>query len=153
MSWITIVWSMNAAACLTLAAFYLAVWCKQRENWVYLLFSCSAIAAAAISAFELWMMHCQTVDQYEAAGALDTCARVGAHALIRCFRAALSACRTSMAGVEHLRSANAGIDPQFQFSRQYQFSGNHRPSPVLVMAVRWCRCPSVSQIHGALLVS
>jgi signal transduction histidine kinase len=65
MSWITIVWSMNAAACLTLAAFYLAVWCKQRENWVYLLFSCSAIAAAAISAFELWMMNASAVDQYQ----------------------------------------------------------------------------------------
>jgi PAS domain S-box-containing protein len=65
MSWITIVWSMNAAACLTLAAFYLAVWCKQRENWVYLLFTCSAIAAAAISAFELWMMNASMVDQYQ----------------------------------------------------------------------------------------
>ena len=65
MSWITIVWSMNAAACLTLAAFYLAVWCKQRENWVYLLFTCSGIAAAAISAFELWMMNASTVDQYQ----------------------------------------------------------------------------------------
>ncbi|HJW38073.1 MAG TPA: PAS domain-containing protein, partial [Candidatus Udaeobacter sp.] len=65
MSWITIVWSMNAAACLTLAAFYLAVWCKQRENWVYLLFTCSGIAAAAISAFELWMMNATMVDQYQ----------------------------------------------------------------------------------------
>ena len=47
MSWITIVWSMNAAACLTLAGIYLLVWCKQREGWVYLVFSCSAVAAAA----------------------------------------------------------------------------------------------------------
>ena len=38
MSWITIVWSMNAAACLTLAGIYLLVWCKQRENWVHLYF-------------------------------------------------------------------------------------------------------------------
>jgi len=66
MSWITIIWSMNGAACLTLAAFYCAVWCKQRENWVHLLFSCSAIAAAAISAFELGMMDAQTVEQYQA---------------------------------------------------------------------------------------
>jgi PAS domain S-box-containing protein len=65
MSWITILWSMNAAACLTLAAFYFVVWLKQRENWVHLLFSCSAIAAAAISAFELWMMNAREVDQYE----------------------------------------------------------------------------------------
>ena len=65
MSWITIVWSMNAGACLTLAAFYFAVWCKQRENSVHLLFSCSAIAAAAISAFELGMLNAQTVERYQ----------------------------------------------------------------------------------------
>ncbi len=66
MSWITLVWSINVGACLTLAAMYLAVWCKQRESWVHLLFSCSAIAAAAISAFELGMMNAQTVGRYQA---------------------------------------------------------------------------------------
>src|SRR5438552_17535729 len=65
MSWITVFWSVNVGACLTLAAFYCAVWCKQRENWVHLLFSCSAIAAAAISAFELWMINAQTVERYQ----------------------------------------------------------------------------------------
>jgi hypothetical protein len=66
MSWITIVWSMNAGACLTLAAIYLVVWCRQRESWVHLLFSCSAIAAAAIAVTELAMLHTQTVERYEA---------------------------------------------------------------------------------------
>jgi two-component system, LuxR family, sensor kinase FixL len=66
MSWITIVWSMNAAACLTLAGIYLLVWCKQRENWVHLVFSSSAVAAAVIAAFELAMMHAEAVGQYEA---------------------------------------------------------------------------------------
>ena len=56
---------MSAAACLTLAAFYGVVWCKQRENRVYIVFSCSAVAAAAISAFELWMINARTVEQYE----------------------------------------------------------------------------------------
>jgi len=65
MSWVTAVWSMNAAACLTFAGFYFAVWCKQRQSPAYLLFSCSAIAAAAISAFELWMLNSKTVEQYE----------------------------------------------------------------------------------------
>ena len=65
MSWITIVWSMNAGACLTLAAFYFAVWCKQRQSWVHLLFSCSAIAAAAISALELAMLHAQSIERYQ----------------------------------------------------------------------------------------
>jgi PAS domain S-box-containing protein len=65
MSWITVIWSMNAAACLTLAAFYGVVWCKQRDNSVHLLFSCSAVAAAAISAFELWMTNARTLEQYQ----------------------------------------------------------------------------------------
>jgi len=65
MSWVTVLWSMNAAACLTLAGFYLAVWFKQRQSPVYLLFSCSAIAAAAISAFELWMLNSRTAEQYQ----------------------------------------------------------------------------------------
>jgi signal transduction histidine kinase len=63
MSWITIIWSMNAGVCLTLAAFYGAVWSKQREKRVYLLFSCAAGAAAVISAFGLWMMHARTMEQ------------------------------------------------------------------------------------------
>jgi len=56
---------MNAGACLTLAAFYGAVWSKQRANRAYLLFSCSAVAAAVISAFELRMMNATTVEQYQ----------------------------------------------------------------------------------------
>jgi signal transduction histidine kinase len=65
MSWVTVIWSMNAGACLTLAAFYVAVWSKQRANRVYLLFSCSAVAAALISAFELRMLDATTVEQYQ----------------------------------------------------------------------------------------
>src|SRR5215469_14539047 len=65
MSWITVIWSMNAGACSTLAAFYGAVWCKQRENRAYLVFSCSAVAASAISGFELWMMNARSVEQYQ----------------------------------------------------------------------------------------
>src|SRR6266496_2008422 len=65
MSWIPVAWSINLGACLTLAAFYCAVWCKQRQTWAYLLFSCSAVAAAAICAFELGMMNAQTIDQYQ----------------------------------------------------------------------------------------
>jgi PAS domain S-box-containing protein len=66
MNWITIVWSINTGACLTLAAIYLVVWCRRRESWVHLLFSCSAIAASAIAVIELAMLHTQTVERYEA---------------------------------------------------------------------------------------
>ena len=66
MSWITILWSMNAAACLTLAGIYLLIWCKQRESWVYLAFSFSAVGGAALTAFELALVRAQTVEQYGA---------------------------------------------------------------------------------------
>jgi len=40
MSWIIIVWSMNAGACLALAAIYFVLWCNQRKSWMHLAFSC-----------------------------------------------------------------------------------------------------------------
>ena len=64
MSWITVVWSMDAAVCFTLAGIYLLVWCKQRDGWVHLLFSCSAVAAGVIAGFELAAMHAATTAQY-----------------------------------------------------------------------------------------
>src|SRR4030095_8893748 len=64
MSWITIVWSMNAAACLTLAGIYLLVWSKQRKDWAYLVLSCNAVAGAALTAFELALLQAQTSEEY-----------------------------------------------------------------------------------------
>lgn len=64
MSWITIVWSMNAGACFVLAGVCFVVWCKQRESWPHLLFSCSAVAAAVIALIELAMLHGNTVGRY-----------------------------------------------------------------------------------------
>ena len=64
MSWITIVWSMNASACLTLAATYLLIWSKQREGWAYLVLSCNAVAGAALTAFELALLRAQTPEKY-----------------------------------------------------------------------------------------
>ncbi|PYJ91704.1 MAG: hypothetical protein DME62_15045 [Verrucomicrobia bacterium] len=66
MNWITIVWSMNAAACLTLASIFFVAWCKQRESWVHLIFSCIALAAAAIAVFELQLIHADTPQEYGA---------------------------------------------------------------------------------------
>jgi PAS domain S-box-containing protein len=66
MSWITVVWSMNAAACLTLAGIYLLVWSKQPKEWANFAFLVTAVAAAAIAAFELAMMRVGTASQYEA---------------------------------------------------------------------------------------
>src|SRR5438552_3719931 len=66
MSWITIVWSINVGACLTLAMMYLAVWCRERESFVRLLFSCIAASAALIAAYELQLIRADTPEEYSA---------------------------------------------------------------------------------------
>ncbi|HEY4270863.1 MAG TPA: ATP-binding protein [Candidatus Udaeobacter sp.] len=64
MSWITVVWSINAGACFVLAGIYFVVWCNQRDSWPHLLFSCSAVSAAVVGLIELAMLHGNTVEQY-----------------------------------------------------------------------------------------
>jgi two-component system sensor kinase FixL len=64
MSWVTIIWSMVASACLTLAGIYLLVWCKKRTAWASLLFSLTAVATAAMAFCELWMMRAETPGQF-----------------------------------------------------------------------------------------
>ena len=119
MSWVTAVWSMNAAACLTLAGFYFAVWCKQRQRLAYLLFSCSAIAAAAISAFELWMLNSTTVKQYEPLLRwIHAPTWVLTLSFVAFVRLYLHAGRVWLA-LEYLRPADRGADPQFHLSGKY----------------------------------
>jgi two-component system, LuxR family, sensor kinase FixL len=60
MSWVTIIWSMGASACLTLAAIYFVVWLRNRTAWAHLLFSLTAVSTAAYAFCELWMMRAQT---------------------------------------------------------------------------------------------
>jgi len=60
MSPITIIWSMNASACLTLAAINFLVWCRNRTAWANLLFSLAASSTAAWAFCELWMMQANT---------------------------------------------------------------------------------------------
>src|SRR5437016_7610914 len=64
MSWITLLWSMDAALCFTLAGIYLLVWCKRHQRGIYVLLSCSVAAAGIIAEFELVSMHAQTAAQY-----------------------------------------------------------------------------------------
>ena len=66
MSWITIVWSINVGACLTLATMYLAVWFRERQSFVHLLFSCIAASAALIAAYELQLIRADTPEAYGA---------------------------------------------------------------------------------------
>ena len=64
MSWVTIVWSMVASACLTLAAMHLLLWTRRRTAWAHLCFSVSAVAVAAYAACELRMMRAVTPSEF-----------------------------------------------------------------------------------------
>jgi PAS domain-containing protein len=64
MDWVTVVWSMVASAGLTLAAIYLLVWLRNRTEPAHLFFSLTAIATAAFTFFELWMMHSTTTEEF-----------------------------------------------------------------------------------------
>jgi len=67
MSWVTILWSMNASACLTLAAIYFLVWCKRRKAWDILLLTLSSAAIAVYTGFELCMIRAETPAQFATA--------------------------------------------------------------------------------------
>lgn len=67
MSWVTIIWSTVASACLTLAAVNLLVWCRKRTAWANLLFSSTAVATAAMAFCELRMMLAGTPGHFGAA--------------------------------------------------------------------------------------
>jgi PAS domain S-box-containing protein len=60
MSWVTIIWSMIASACLTLAAIYWLVWYRNRTTWANLLFSITAVSTAGMAFCELTMMRAAT---------------------------------------------------------------------------------------------
>src|SRR3954447_20535841 len=64
MSWITIAWSMEASACLTLAFMHGVIWIRQRANLGHLLFSVAAISIAGVAFGELAMMRSTTPHQF-----------------------------------------------------------------------------------------
>ena len=63
-SLITVIWSMSASACLTLAAIHLLVWARDRQAWANLFFFLLAIATAAWTFCELWMMRAATPAEF-----------------------------------------------------------------------------------------
>jgi len=67
MSVVVIVWSMIAAACLTLASVHFPVWLRNREAQATLWFSVAAVASAAIACAELIMLKAQTPEVYAVA--------------------------------------------------------------------------------------
>jgi two-component system sensor kinase FixL len=64
MSPVTVVWSMIAAACLTLAAVHLPVWWRNREARTTRAFSVAAICTAAIALCELAMLKAASPADY-----------------------------------------------------------------------------------------
>jgi hypothetical protein len=60
MSWVTILWSMNASACLTLALILLAIWFRQRTIGAELFFFLAAAGTTTFAGCELWMMRADT---------------------------------------------------------------------------------------------
>jgi two-component system, LuxR family, sensor kinase FixL len=67
MSWATVIWSMTASACLTLALMNFFIWCRQRDAWANLLFALVAVGTAAMAGFELVMMHSTTTASFSLA--------------------------------------------------------------------------------------
>jgi len=57
MNWITIICSMIAASCLTVAGIHLLVWLRARHAWTNLLLSNCALTAAVIVGFNIALMH------------------------------------------------------------------------------------------------
>jgi two-component system, LuxR family, sensor kinase FixL len=60
MSLVTIIWSMIASACLTLAGFNLVIWVRNRASLANLSFTVLAIGVAALTFCELGMMRAAT---------------------------------------------------------------------------------------------
>src|SRR6266540_1350500 len=64
MNWVTVIWSMGAGACLTLALIHIVVWWKDRTARASLVFAVMATAVAAFVALELAMMRAETPEQW-----------------------------------------------------------------------------------------
>ena len=63
MSWVTVIWSMVASACLTLAVIYFLVWWSNRTAWANLLFAMTAASTAAFTLCELRQMRVGTSEE------------------------------------------------------------------------------------------
>ena len=64
MSYVTILWSMAAAAALLLGVVHALVWANDRQSRSSLAFSFLALSVVAVAAIELGMMHAHTPDEW-----------------------------------------------------------------------------------------
>jgi two-component system, LuxR family, sensor kinase FixL len=63
MSWVIVLYSMVAAACLMMALIYGLIWWGQRNGWANLLFAVAALGTAAYAGCDLIGMHADTPAQ------------------------------------------------------------------------------------------
>ena len=67
MSWVTVIFSMTASACLTMALIHGCIWWRQRDSWANLLFMLAAIGTACLAGFDLAAMRAETPAQLASA--------------------------------------------------------------------------------------
>ena len=67
MSWVTVIWSMCASACLTLGFVHLLVWANDRSARASLLFALLAVGAAGYAFCEMGVLQARTADQFAVA--------------------------------------------------------------------------------------
>src|SRR4029434_6928797 len=65
MSWVTVLWSISAGACLTLAFLQFIVWWKDRAARANLVFALGAVAVAVFAGLELGLMRAETPAQFD----------------------------------------------------------------------------------------
>jgi len=68
MSWITVIWSLGAGACLTLAFLQFVVWWKDRTARANLVFAFGAVAVAVFAALEFALMRAETPEAFARLG-------------------------------------------------------------------------------------
>jgi signal transduction histidine kinase len=112
MSWVTVVWSMAAAVCLTLAGINLLVWWRLRTAWGNVFFALTALAAVGMAGSELWMMHAATAGEFALAVRwMHVPAWVGILALVGFVRVYLRAGRPWLAwAVCAMRTVSLALD-------------------------------------------
>jgi len=64
MSWVTVIWSMIASTCFTLAAVHLLIWRLRRETRAHAFFALMAVGTILIAVCEVWSMHAETTAEY-----------------------------------------------------------------------------------------
>ncbi|MEO8615273.1 MAG: hypothetical protein ABI600_09045 [Luteolibacter sp.] len=64
MNWASTIWTMSATVSLTLGGIQLIAWLQDRRAWANLIFSFTAMAVAALAAFELALMRADNIEEF-----------------------------------------------------------------------------------------